>query len=256
MRKVLALRYALAAAVSIVTLTPWITFGQHIEPSPFRFLFVAVLVSALYGGVGPGLLAAVLGCVAGAFYTTPRPAENIDGILQIGSFCAVALTIIWLVSRKARAERHRLELVLRDQEIRAQAQEARVLQAVMRASPLPTVSVDAAGRVTTWNAAAERAFGWTEAEVLDLPLPLVPEEQQTQCHEHIAATMGGRSLLDVPTVSRTRDGCHVDVTLSSAPVYDDQGRAIGAILVYVALAGLTAPARLESIVPTSIPIQG
>jgi PAS domain S-box-containing protein len=245
-------RYALAAASSAATLTPWIVFGKHIEPSPFRFLFVAVLVSALYGGVGPGLFAAVLGCVAGALYTTPRPAGTIDGILQIGSFCAVALTIIWLVARKARAEQQRLDLVMREQEMRAQAHEARVLQAVMRASPLPTVSVDPNGCVTTWNAAAERAFGWTEAQVLDLPLPIVPEEKRAQCQEYIAATMAGKPLLDLPVVSRTRAGGRLDVTLSSAPVYDDRGHAIGAILVYVDRAACALTGGLQQDPETAV----
>jgi PAS domain S-box-containing protein len=116
--------------------------------------------------------------------------------------------------------------------------------------------VDASGCVTTWNASAERTFGWIEAEVLDLPLPTVPEGKRAQCHEHIAATMAGKPLLDVPVIAQRRNGSSIDVTLSSAPVYDDRGDPIGAILVYVDRAGRIFRGGLEGEKPAHMAITG
>ena len=45
------------------------------------------------------------------------------------------------------------------------------LQAFMQASPA-IIALDADGRVTMWNSAAERIFGWNKEEVLGHHLPL------------------------------------------------------------------------------------
>src|SRR5262245_20056333 len=54
-----ALVLALAAIALTILLRPWLA------PNPFMPLLTAVGVSALYGGLGPGLLAALI-CVAGS----------------------------------------------------------------------------------------------------------------------------------------------------------------------------------------------
>ena len=48
-----------------------------------------------------------------------------------------------------------------------------------------------AGRVTIWNPAAERIFGWGEREVLGRPLPIVPEDLQEEFSSGLAASLRG-----------------------------------------------------------------
>jgi len=38
-----------------------------------------------------------------------------------------------------------------------------MLRAIIQASPLAIVTLDAKDQITTWNPAAERVFGWSEA---------------------------------------------------------------------------------------------
>src|ERR1700722_8934438 len=47
-------------------------------------------------------------------------------------------------------------------------------EALIQSSPLAIVSLDLNSRVTLWNPAAERLFGWTAAEALGGPLPFLP----------------------------------------------------------------------------------
>ncbi len=56
-----------------------------------------------------------------------------------------------------------------------EAAEAR-LGMVLDASPVPIVATDAEGRVTEWNPAAGRAFGWRSEEVIGRPFPLLPQD--------------------------------------------------------------------------------
>ena len=52
------------------------------------------------------------------------------------------------------------------------------LQAFIQAAPLAIIALDADGRVTMWNSAAERIFGWNEQEVLGYHLPFVSVNKQ------------------------------------------------------------------------------
>jgi PAS domain S-box-containing protein len=49
-----------------------------------------------------------------------------------------------------------------------------VLEAIIKASPLAIIAVDAEDRVVLWNQSAERMFGWMEEEVLGQALPILP----------------------------------------------------------------------------------
>jgi PAS domain-containing protein len=48
---------------------------------------------------------------------------------------------------------------------------------VFRGSAVPSIIIAPDSMVLFWNAAAERLFGWSSAEVLGRPLPLVPPDR-------------------------------------------------------------------------------
>jgi PAS domain S-box len=52
------------------------------------------------------------------------------------------------------------------------------LQAVVNTSPLAITALDMTGKVFLWNPAAERVYGWTEAETLGRMLPTLPEGEE------------------------------------------------------------------------------
>ena len=74
---------------------------------------------------------------------------------------------------EARVDQRTAELREANEELRASNE---VRQALVQSSPLAIWAVDLEGKVTFWNPAAERIFGWTEAEVIGRPLPVVREE--------------------------------------------------------------------------------
>lgn len=56
-----------------------------------------------------------------------------------------------------------------------------LFRVVTRSSPLAIITADLEGRVLTWNPAAERMLGFTEAEALGRLLPHVPGRTWRAC---------------------------------------------------------------------------
>jgi PAS domain S-box-containing protein len=106
------------------------------------------------------------------------------------------------------------------------------LQAVIKASPLPIVGVDAAGITVLWNPAAERVFGWSEQEVLGRPPLIVPPDLQ---QEHISfrnRVIDDDTITGVETRRMKKDGTLIDVPVSSATIHDEQGTSVAAMGIY------------------------
>jgi PAS domain S-box-containing protein len=106
------------------------------------------------------------------------------------------------------------------------------LQAMIKASPLPIVGVDAAGTTVLWNPAAERVFGWSEQEVLGRPPLIIPPDLQ---QEHISIRnriIDDETITGVETRRLKKDGTLIDVTVSSANIHDDQGTSVAAMGIY------------------------
>src|SRR5258708_6765469 len=114
------------------------------------------------------------------------------------------------------------------------------LEAVIQAAPLAIFSLDSAGRVATWNPAAERLFGWTVAEVLGRPLPIVPGDDQDACRAMRRRVLQGESLTGIEMVRLKKDGA--TVTLFAAPLHDAAGHSTGVLAL---LEDMTGVKRLE-----------
>jgi PAS domain S-box-containing protein len=90
------------------------------------------------------------------------------------------------------------------------------LQTLIAASPLPIVIIEPDCIVQLWNPAAERLFGWSEAEVLGKPIPIVPPEKQEECRLLREAVINGEIFSGVETYRCKQDGSTAIVSVSAA----------------------------------------
>lgn len=91
---------------------------------------------------------------------------------------------------------------------------------------------DADGRIVTWNPAAERIFGFSEAEALGETLDLITPERHRRRHwEGYAKTMRtgetryGTSLLKVPALHK--DGRALSIAFTVALLHGADGEVTG-----------------------------
>jgi PAS domain S-box-containing protein len=90
-----------------------------------------------------------------------------------------------------------------------------LVRAVVHASPVAITALDADGLVRMWNPAAEKLFGWNEAEVLGGPLLTVPPEGWDHHQSLSARSMRGDAVSNVDLRRKRKDGSWIDIQLST-----------------------------------------
>jgi PAS domain S-box-containing protein len=86
------------------------------------------------------------------------------------------------------------------------------------------------GVITSWNAAAERLFGWAAAEAVGRPISrIVPPDRADEEAELLARIRSGAAVRHFETERVSRDGRRIPVSVTISPVRDPRtGRIIGA----------------------------
>jgi len=103
------------------------------------------------------------------------------------------------------------------------------LAAVIDASGDAILSKTLEGVITSWNASAERIFGYTADEIVGRNIRLlIPEDRQAEEDDILAKLRAGRFIEHYETVRLTKDGTRLDVSLSISPVKDETGTIVGA----------------------------
>jgi PAS domain S-box-containing protein len=112
------------------------------------------------------------------------------------------------------------------------ARTTQLLQTLVRESPLPIVSLDPASRVTSWNQAATRLFGWSEEEVLGRELPYVPQEEAARAESLWERGLRGEIHGPIELRRCRKDGKTLDLLLWPVFVHSEVGDVSTAIGLY------------------------
>jgi PAS domain S-box-containing protein len=142
----------------------------------------------------------------------------------LGAFLALGglLAATW-----ARAERHRRSAAERGRIDDALRHRAEVLANVAEA----VISTDGDARITSWNPAAERIFGWTEAEALGRRVPelLATEYDPSQDRAWMLGELERNGRVDLSVRDRRKDGAMVDIEATVVARRDAGGAFLGYI---------------------------
>ena len=103
------------------------------------------------------------------------------------------------------------------------------LAAIVATSSDAMVAKTLDGTVTSWNAAAERVFGYSEAEIVGKSIfLLIPEELHDSERDILERIRRGERVDFADTVRIRKDGTRVDIALTVSPVWDSSGVVVGA----------------------------
>ncbi len=103
------------------------------------------------------------------------------------------------------------------------------LAAIVESSDDAIISKSLDGIIRSWNAAAERIFGYTPAEAVGQSILLIiPHELHTQEPLILETLRGGERLSHFETTRVHKSGRRIDVSLTVSPVCNARGDIIGA----------------------------
>ena len=141
------------------------------------------------------------------------PIRDEDGVV---TGCALVFRDISLRRRLERAESARML-------------DARLLASIVESSDDAIISKSLGGIIQTWNAAAERVFGYTAEEAVGRHITLIiPPDRIAEEDEIIASLRAGQRVEHFETERVRKDGQRIYVSLTVSPVRTNDGRIIGA----------------------------
>ena len=108
--------------------------------------------------------------------------------------------------------------------------EVRRLAAVVESSADAIVVKSLDGRITNWNAAAERMFGYAAVEAVGQPVQmLIPPEREAEEMRILASILQGQVMPPLRTVRIAKGGRPVEVSIQVSPLRDAAGRIVGGV---------------------------
>jgi PAS domain S-box-containing protein len=104
-----------------------------------------------------------------------------------------------------------------------------MLAAIIESSEDAIISKDLTSRITSWNPAAERMFGYSSAEMVGQQIHiLIPDDRKHEEDQIIASLKRGERVDHFETIRVTKTGKKLHISLTISPIKDKNGKIVGA----------------------------
>jgi PAS domain S-box-containing protein len=122
--------------------------------------------------------------------------------------------------------------ICRDIADRKHAEEERERLAAIVASSQEAIISIINDRIASWNAGAEKMYGYTESEAVGHHISLLLPEDRADELQRIRGNLQRNERVEyLETLRRKKDGSLIDVSVSVSPIKDDGGRLVGAATI-------------------------
>ena len=187
---------------------------------------------------GDAVLARVLyddrGLWEAAIATAPRPGDPFSAELRARRFDGEVRTIRVRGMTVGGPDEEPTQLIGTIQDVTDETREraARdLLSYVVNSSGDAIVTIDDAGKITSWNRAAERLYGYGADEAIGSAGDVVePPHRAGEQKELLGRVFSGESIDHFETQRLRKDGTLMTVALTVSPVSDDDGTIVSAAL--------------------------
>ncbi len=101
-------------------------------------------------------------------------------------------------------------------------------QAIIADSSDAIVSKTTAGIITSWNAGAEKVFGYTAREAIGQPMLIAfPEGGEQEEESLIRRILSGETIRHYEAIRKKKDGTLFPVSVNLSPILDSKGNIVG-----------------------------
>ncbi|MFT3880715.1 MAG: PAS domain S-box protein [Gemmatales bacterium] len=150
---------------------------------------------------------------------TERPIDDSAAPIRRETKVTGAVLVFRDVSERRRLEKQLMERLA----------SSRILASIVESSDDAIISKSLDGTIRSWNAAAERLFGYTADEAVGQHISLIiPADRADEEAKIIARIRAGDVVNHFDTIRQRSDGESVHVSLTISPIRDEDGCIVGA----------------------------
>jgi PAS domain S-box-containing protein len=110
--------------------------------------------------------------------------------------------------------------------------DAQLIAAIVESSDDAIIGGTLEGIVTSWNPAAERMYSYTSKEIVGNTASLLAPERANEMNAVLVRVKGGETVAHLETTLARKDGTVVPVSLTFAPIRDEDGEVVGVCTVH------------------------
>jgi PAS domain S-box-containing protein len=190
------------------------------------------------GGLSQHLGRAQLGSTGGideriGMVAAVRCADGVAGTVMVADRLDEALPFTTEELRVLETLGSRLGLVADNAalagELAESADRVHQLADIVQSSEDAIAAIDMDGRITVWNPAAERLFGYETNEIAGrVASDMIPEPERARVRETFRAALAGAPASNVRMAWLRRDGTSVPVSITVSPIRGEDGTPAGA----------------------------
>ncbi len=223
-----ALRAYSVATVALVAavLLRWLLDPLMGDTLPLVTLFGAVAVAVWIGGWRPALVVTLVGYVACSWlFIAPRGELRLDLATAVGlvAYLFTCTLIVGIGEAARHAQAHAGERET------ARLLAARLLASIVESSDDAIVRKTLDGTIQSWNAGAERLFGYSADEAVGRHISLIiPADRLAEEDRIVASLRAGRRVEHFETERLHKSGALIEVSLTISPIFDEEGNVVGA----------------------------
>lgn len=121
------------------------------------------------------------------------------------------------------------------------------LAAIVESSEDAIISKSLDGTITSWNASAQKLYGYTPGEAIGRSISLLlPADKLDEEAQFLERLQQGEHIQHYETVRKRKDGTVVDISLTVSPIKDATGKIIGASKIARDITQQRAIAKMKS----------
>jgi two-component system, LuxR family, sensor kinase FixL len=151
---------------------------------------------------------------------------EVDALHRDGTIFPVELS----VTARSFEGKYQFTAFVRDISERLGAEKSQaLLAAIVESSEDPMISLGLDGKITSWNIAAEKLYGYTAQEAVGQNIGIIiPPEFIAEEKRIIANLAHGKSISHYETERVRKDGSRVSISLTVSPIRDKSGNIVAA----------------------------
>lgn len=138
------------------------------------------------------------------------------GLLTLVTLCMV------IMLARTHARNIRLNKELKDKNLKLQE-----TAAIVQSSNDAIVGFMRDGKIRTWNAAAEKTFGWKTDDVMSQSVAMIiPKDRRDEFAELLTKVNAGETIQNFETFRLKKDGSMVPVSVTLSPIRDEHNNVV------------------------------